>query len=87
MKKYLKSNSVRMIAIALVAAAAGLSAGCAIAGQPDMEGALASLQNAQSYLDRVTQNKAGHADKARHLVAAAIEQVQEGIEYGQEHGE
>ena len=52
-----------------------------------MDGALASLQNAQVYLDRVTQNKGGHADKARHLVAAAIEQVQEGIAYGESQGE
>jgi hypothetical protein len=85
--KYLKSNFSRMIAIAVVSAAIGLGAGRAIASQPDMDGALASLQNAQTYLDRVTQNKGGHADKARHLVAAAIEQVQEGIAFGESQGE
>jgi hypothetical protein len=85
--KYLKSNFGRMIAIAAVSAVTGLSTGYALASQPDMEGALASLQNAQSYLDRVTQNKAGHADKARHLVEAAIVQVQEGIAYGESQGE
>jgi hypothetical protein len=52
-----------------------------------MEGALSSLQSAQTYLSRVTQNKGGHAEKARHLVAEAITQVQEGIEVGESHGE
>jgi len=85
--KYLKSSVGRMIAIAVVSAATGLGTGYALAGQPDMEGALASLQTAQTYLDRVTQNKAGHAEKARRLVAAAIEQVQEGIAFGQSQGE
>ncbi len=85
--KYLKSNLARMIAVAVVSAATGLTAGCAIASQPDMDGALASLQNAQSYLDRVTQDKGGHANKARHLVSAAIEQVQEGIAFGESQGE
>jgi len=85
--KYLKSNLGRMIAIATVSAVTGLGTGYALASQPDMEGALAALQDAQSYLDRVHQNKAGHADKARHLVAAAIEQVQEGIAFGQSQGE
>jgi hypothetical protein len=85
--KYLKSNTGRMIAIAALSAVTGLGTGYALASQPDMENALASLQSAQSYLYRVTQNKAGHADKARHLVAAAIEQVQEGIAYGESRGE
>jgi hypothetical protein len=85
--KYFNSNVSRMIAIAAISVATGLGTGYALASQPDMEGALASLQNAQSYLDRVTQNKGGHADKARHLVAAAIEQVQEGIAFGQSQGE
>jgi hypothetical protein len=83
----LKSNMSRMFAVAVIAAGTGLGAGLAFASQPDMDGALASLQNAQAYLNRVTQNKAGHADKARHLVAAAIVQVQEGIAYGESTGE
>jgi len=83
----LKSNISRMIAIAVIAAGTGLGSGLAIAGQPDMDGALSSLQTAQSYLNHVTENKAGHAAKARELVAAAIVQVQEGIAYGQANGE
>jgi hypothetical protein len=38
-------------------------------------------------LNEVTMDKGGHASKARHLVAEAIAQVQEGIAYGQAHGE
>jgi hypothetical protein len=85
--KYLKSNFSRMIAIAAISAATGLGTGIALASQPDMDGALASLQNAQTYLDRVTQDKAGHASAARHLVEKAIVQVQEGIAYGESRGE
>jgi hypothetical protein len=84
---FLKTNMSRMFAVAVIAAGTGLGAGFAIASQPDMDGALSSLQSAQTYLDRVTQNKAGHAAKARQLVAAAIVQVQEGIAYGESQGE
>jgi len=85
--KFLNSTLIRMVAVAAISAAIGLGAGRALAGQPDMEGALSSLQNAQAYLDRVTQNKAGHAAAARHLVAQAIVQVQEGIAFGESQGE
>jgi hypothetical protein len=85
--KYLKSNFGRMIAIAVVSASIGLVAGRAIASQPDMDNALASLQNAQAYLNRVTQDKGGHASAARHLVEKAIAQVQEGISFGESQGE
>ena len=49
--------------------------------------ALHALEDAQSHLNRVTQNKGGHADAARQLVAQAIAQVQAGIAYGQSQGE
>jgi hypothetical protein len=38
-------------------------------------------------LDEVTMDKGGHASAARRLVAQAIVQVQEGIAYGEAHGE
>jgi uncharacterized protein HemX len=82
-----KNNIARMSGVAVIAAVVGLGAGIAMAGQPQMSGALSSLQNAQGYLNEVTMDKGGHASKARHLVAEAIAQVQEGIAYGQAHGE
>jgi uncharacterized protein HemX len=82
-----KTNIARMLGVAVVAAAIGLGTGIAVAGQPQMEGALGALQSAQGYLNNVTMDKGGHASKARRLVAQAIFQVQEGIAYGEAHGE
>jgi uncharacterized protein HemX len=80
-------TAARMLAVAVIAAAFGLGTGIALAGQPQMDGALSALQSAQGYLNEVTMDKGGHAAKARHLVAEAIAQVQEGIAYGESHGE
>jgi len=77
----------KMLCVAVVASAAGLGTGIAVAGQPQMDGALSALQSAQGYLNEVTMDKGGHASKARHLVAQALVQVQEGIAYGEAHGE
>jgi hypothetical protein len=82
-----KTNIARMLGVAVVAAAVGLGTGTAMAGQPQMDGALSALQSAQGNLNEVTEDKGGHAAKARRLVAEAIEQVQEGIAYGAAHGE
>ncbi len=82
-----KTNAGRMMGVAVVAAMVGLGAGVAVAGQPQMDGALSALQKAQGYLNEVTMDKGGHAAKARRLVAEAIVQVQEGIAYGEAHGE
>jgi hypothetical protein len=78
---------LKMLGVAVVAAVVGLGAGIAVAGQPQMDGALNALQSAQGYLNEVTMDKGGHAAKARHLVAEAVGQVQEGIAYGETHGE
>ena len=69
------------------AAMAGVGTGIAVAGQPQMDSALGALQSAQSTLNKVTEDKGGHAAKARRLVAEAIGQVQAGIAYGEAHGE
>ena len=72
---------------AAVVLSTGLCIGSAFAAQPQMEGALRGLETAQGELQRVTQNKAGHATAARKLVAQAIAEVQAGIAYGNAHGE
>lgn len=77
----------RTIAAAVIAGGLGLGVGVAFASQPDMEGALHALQTAQGHLQRVTQNKGGHANEARKLVAQAISEVQAGIQFGHEQGE
>jgi len=80
-------TTTNMLAVATLAAAVGLGAGIAIAAQPDMEGALKGLQTAQAHLDHVTQDKGGHANTARKLVADAIDEVQKGIAFGRSQGE
>jgi hypothetical protein len=80
-------NTNKMLAVAIVAAAIGLGAGIAIAGQPEMDGALKDLQGAQAHLGHVTQDKGGHANAARKLVADAIDEVQKGIAFGHAKGE
>jgi hypothetical protein len=76
-----------VVAFALAAGVTGLGTGLAYASQPDMVGALHALDNAQSHLERVTQNKGGHAAAARRLIAEAIAEVKAGIAVGHEHGE
>ena len=77
---------VPMVAVAVLAGATGLGVGSAIASQPQMEGALAALRNAEGTLRQVTMYKAGHADRARRLIAEAIGEVEAGIAYGRQHG-
>jgi hypothetical protein len=77
----------KFAAVAVVAGSIGLGAGIAVASQPNMDAALGALQSAQNSLNVVTEDKGGHASKARHLVAEAIVQVQEGIAFGAANGE
>jgi hypothetical protein len=72
---------------AAVVISAGFGIGSVLASQPQMQGALRGLEAAQGELQKVTQNKSGHAAAARKLVAEAIAEVQAGIAYGNAHGE
>ena len=85
MVKFNKAMIIRAAAAVVISAAACM--GSAQAAQPQMESALHSLESAQRELQKVTQNKAGHANTARKLVADAIAEVQAGIAYGHAHGE
>lgn len=75
-----------MAAVIAVSLATGLGAGFAMASQPQMQNALSALEAAQNSLQQVHMDKGGHAAAARRLVAKAIEQVQDGINYGAAHG-
>jgi hypothetical protein len=72
---------------AAVVISAAFCIGSVLAAQPQMQGALRGLEAAQGELQKVTQNKSGHAAAARKLVAEAIAEVQAGIAYGNAHGE
>jgi uncharacterized protein HemX len=53
--------------------------------EPHMSAALGHLQKAKEELQRATPNKGGHREKAMELVNQAIQQVQEGERYYEEH--
>jgi hypothetical protein len=67
--------------MALFTAGALLSAGVAIAQQPNMQNALSQLQAARASLLAARRNKGGHRDRALDLVNRAIVQVEAGIAY------
>lgn len=58
-----------------------LLASRAMANQPFMEAALASLRAARANLVQATPNKGGHRDRAIDLVDRAITQTEEGIAF------
>lgn len=53
--------------------------------EPHMSAALTHLQEAKSALEQATPNKGGHRERAMQLVDQAIQQVQEGEKYYEEH--
>ena len=54
--------------------------------EPHMSAALGHLQQAKEELQRAAPNKGGHRERAMELVNQAIQQVQDGERYYQEHG-
>jgi uncharacterized protein HemX len=53
--------------------------------EPHMSAALGHLQQAKEELQRAAANKGGHREKAMELVNQAIQQVQEGERYYEQH--
>ena len=53
--------------------------------EPHMSAALGHLQEAKAELERATPNKGGHRERAMKLVDEAIQQVQQGEAYYQQH--
>jgi hypothetical protein len=72
---------VMILAVGLVVG--GLLSGYAIARQPHMEAALASLQEARNQLQMAKHNKGGHRVEAIRLTNLAIEEVNKGITAGE----
>jgi hypothetical protein len=54
--------------------------------QPNMQAALASLEEAKASLEKATSDKGGHRVAAIKLTKEAIEQVKKGIEHDENHG-
>jgi hypothetical protein len=53
--------------------------------EPHMSAALGHLQQAKDELEKATPHKGGHREKAMELVNQAIQQVQEGEQYYEQH--
>jgi hypothetical protein len=53
--------------------------------EPHMSAALGHLQEARAELEKSTPNKGGHRERAMQLVDQAIQQVQQGEVYYQQH--
>ncbi len=53
--------------------------------EPHMSAALGHLQEAKAELEKATPNKGGHRERAMQLVDQAIQQVQQGEAYYQQH--
>ena len=54
--------------------------------EPHMSAALGHLEQAKAELEKAMPNKGGHRERALQLVDQAIQQVQEGEAYYQQHG-
>jgi hypothetical protein len=55
--------------------------------EPHMSAALGHLEQAKAELEKATPNKGGHRERAMQLVDQAIQQVQAGEAYYEQHGE
>jgi hypothetical protein len=75
----LRSRTAKTVTVAALVAGSFI-AGVAIAAQPHMQNALASLRNARNELQMAERNKGGHREAALDLVDRAIIQVERGIE-------
>jgi hypothetical protein len=53
--------------------------------EPHMSAALGHLQQAKEELQRAAPNKGGHRERAMELVNQAIQQVQQGEQYYEQH--
>ena len=64
----------------------GATAKSAEAYQGNMERALSALDAALQSLQAATPNKAGHRERAMHLIEHAMGEVQAGIDFAYQHG-
>lgn len=55
--------------------------------EPHMSAAMGHLEQAKAELEKSTPNKGGHREKAMQLVDEAMQQVREGEQYYEQHGE
>ena len=82
-------NKKTILPFVIISLLIGLMTGCAgpqIDHQPRMDAALGDLKAARQELERAVPNKGGHREKALELIDRAIEQVKEGIEFGERYG-
>ncbi len=76
----------RICAVFVIAALlVGGTVGICAADEPHMRAALEHLREARQQLEKAVPNKGGHREKAIELIDRAINQVKEGIEFGERY--
>ena len=80
----LKRKTLLLVASGAIALGLGATPSFADA-QPNMRKALENLKSAEVLLLRATRDKGGHRVRAMRLVREAIEEVQKGIQYDNNH--
>jgi hypothetical protein len=76
-----------LAAVVIGALLVGGTVGICAADEPHMRAALEHLREARQQLEKAVPNKGGHREKAIELIDRAMDQVKEGIEFGEHHGE
>ena len=84
-RKKISRRSVLTVILVLVAMMGGFMAGQAMEKQPHMRAALNDLQKAKTQLAQAEADKGGHRVKAEELVNQAIDEVQRGIQFDNQH--
>ena len=80
----LKRKTLLLVASGVVALGLGATPSFAD-GQPHMHKALEDLKSAEARLQRATRDKGGHRLRAIRLIQQAIDEVQKGIRYDNNH--
>lgn len=82
-----RRNALAGAGLALAAGSlATLVSSPALADQGNMQAALRQLSNALNSLHRAPPNKGGHKERAVQLIQQAMDEVQAGIDFANEHG-
>lgn len=81
----MKTTFIRVLVSCVAATVFSTALTAQVEIQPNMNGALESLRQAQAYLQKSGDDKGGHRARAVELVQQAMAEVQAGIDYANQH--
>jgi len=85
MKRFALAIGLAFASMTTMAACGGAQVVASDNGQPKMQAALQALQAAQAELQQAEPNKGGHREAALSSVQAAIDSVNQGMQYAASH--